>query len=467
MNREKGCSHLLNYLLPLLCLCATYSFSQRSNGATENEFSREIVVEESGIHAISRNSTDTIVMDLDNNAVLYCYPDSTLSFWYKIYAKKDCEISFDIFPDNADNTYNFFLYKNKGDFNINDIRENNIYPVRANLFKDEMAGTGTGLSHSTSIDYRDTSSKVREKQFYHTAYHSAVPAIKGDVFLLNIYHIKGTDCGQQFVLQTNIQSQKFQSLYKTCYSKHVASVKTDAKVKLPPVIVQKPALVQQHTKATYQVWDSLKHTVIEAEINWTKKFINSYTTVKGSGEIFLEKNTVYNVFFSALGYKSKKVTFITKDSIPSFTHYIFLTPVMQGEDFVMDKIYFYPNTYAIKPGATAEMDKLLKYLLANPEVKVEIQGYTNGNNRIKASPDDMTEGSFTGSSKKLSQLRSEIIKKYLTDNGVAGDRLIANGYGGSQMIYPKPKNQEEANKNIRVGVLILSKNTPITTAQKK
>ena len=99
-------------------------------------------------------------------------------------------------------------------------------------------------------------------------------------------------------------------------------------------------------------------------------------------------------------------------------------------------------------------------------MKIEIQGFTNGNNRIKASPDDISEGSFTGSSKKLSQLRAEMIKKYLVEKGVSAERLETNGYGGSKMIYPNPKNQEEANKNIRVGILILSKREVVFSSTK-
>jgi outer membrane protein OmpA-like peptidoglycan-associated protein len=293
------------------------------------------------------------------------------------------------------------------------------------------------------------------------------------VFILNIYHIKGTDCGQQFVFQTNNQSQKFQSLYRPCFLKQLSSVKTGRVIKLKnprPATIAKPKEVLQSAqvaKATYVVWDSLKHSVIETEVNWTKKSKSSYTMEKGMGEIILERNKVYNVSFSALGYRSKTVSFITGDSLSSTTRYIFLTPVKEGENFTMDKIYFYPNTYALKPGAQAEVDKLLKYLLRNPEIKVEIQGYTNGNNRIKASPDDFTEGSFTGSSKKLSKFRAETIKKYLVEKGIAEDRLITNGYGGSDMIFPNPRNQEEADRNIRVGVLILPQKEAMATAQRK
>ena len=123
----------------------------------------------------------------------------------------------------------------------------------------------------------------------------------------------------------------------------------------------------------------------------------------------------------------------------------------------MDKIYFYPNTYAIKPGAFSELNKLVAYLKMNPQIKVEIQGHTSGHKRIKADPGDIhEEGSFTGSAKKLSQLRAETIKKYLIESGISGERLIPVGYGGSEMIFRHPKNQAEANKNIRVAIKILS-----------
>ena len=166
----------LFYLTLFFFFLTDVAFSQGARDNVKNEYVREIVVEESGIHAISRNPSDTIVIDLNNNTVLYCYPDSAVSFWYKIYAKKDCEISFDIYPANADNTYNYFLYKNRGNFNISDVNKYNIYPIRANLFKDEMAEIGTGLSRSAKVDYSDTCSKTRSNQFYHTAYHNAVPA---------------------------------------------------------------------------------------------------------------------------------------------------------------------------------------------------------------------------------------------------------------------------------------------------
>lgn len=462
-----------------IIICALLSwgygclFSQVPAQSKVSETAREIVVEESGIHAISSGPKDTIVIDLNNNAVIYNYPEGTLSFWYKIYVKKDCEITFEIFPAESNNRYNYFLYKEKKEISIADVVSKKIYPVRANLFTDEMQESGTGLSRNSDVDYNDTTLINKRNRFYHTAYHGAVLALAGDVLLLNIYHLNGEDCGQQLILKSNEKSQKFQSLYKPCFESQLASVKTDriVNLRMPAKVIPKPPVpvAEQIAKATYQVWDSLKHKTIEAEVLWTKKHKSSYTTVRGVGDMVLEKNTVYHVSFSAVGYRSKSVSFVTADSVSSFTRYVFLTPVKEGEDFSMDKIYFYPNTYAMRPEAATELKKLLKYLKANEEVRVEIQGFTNGNNRIKASPDDMSEGSFTGTSKKLSKMRAEKIKSYLVENGIAEDRLLTNGYGGSQMIYEKPRNQEEANKNIRVGIRVLPRQPGVesVSAQQK
>jgi outer membrane protein OmpA-like peptidoglycan-associated protein len=142
--------------------------------------------------------------------------------------------------------------------------------------------------------------------------------------------------------------------------------------------------------------------------------------------------------------------------VKSFVNEIHLTPCKEGDNFVMDKIYFYPNSPDMKPGSKSELDKLVTYLKENPTVCIEIQGHTNGNKRIKKS----YGGNFNGSAKKLSQCRADVIKKYLVEKGISLERLIANGYGGSRMIFPNPKTQEQANKNIRVEILLLPEKQP-------
>ncbi len=113
----------------------------------------------------------------------------------------------------------------------------------------------------------------------------------------------------------------------------------------------------------------------------------------------------------------------------------------------------------MKKDGFSELDKLTQYLKNNSGICIEIQGHTNGNKRIRGS----YKGNFKGSSKKLSQHRAEIIKKYLIDKGISSDRLNAIGYGGAKMIHLNPKNQGQANKNIRVEIHLLPRKANILT----
>lgn len=443
----------------------------------------DVIIDTAGIKAFSKNTSDTIETDLLTNTLLYCVPDSAESFWYKIYIEQDCAITFNIFPAGVGNIYNWFLYKLDKDLSPNQIKDGNIAPFRANLCKNEMALAGTGISIASAVNFYDASSKTKVQDFYYTLYHAAVLAKKGEMLVLNVYHIKGVDCGYLFTLNANSFSQKFQLLYKACYDKQLGKTKTQRTVILKPAAIQQKkeeviaktpipeikssavvaaqkdllrSFAKNETKALFIVRDSAKREFMEAEVYCDKKQNSTPPLIskpeKGKYEILLEKNKEYHLVFSALGYKSLDVFFITTDSARSFTNEVYLSSLQEGDNFVMDKIYFYPNSSGMKPGALEELDKLASYLKANPGTNIEIQGHTNGNKRIKAS----YEGNFKGSSKKLSQCRADKIKGYLVSNGIVAERLSSIGYGGSKPVFPEAKNQAQANKNIRVEILILS-----------
>lgn len=458
--KDKSFFHILSFLFISSFLAAQPIYVEK-----DEMIPRDIIVRDSGIYAVSKNNSDTIITDTQTGAVIYSYPEGHESFWHKIIIESDCEITFNILPAGAENIYNFFLYKNDRDFSPKEIKEKDIAPFRANLCKNEMAKAGTGISIASAVNFYDASSKTKVKDFYYTQYHAPVYAKKGDVLILNVYHIKGSDCGYQFTLNADKHSQKFQTSYRPCYMEQLKKGKYKRAVnffgmKVPALaskqIQVKPQAIEP-AKATFVVRDSIKHSSLDAEINFVKfKGLKPVISSKEKGkyEFALQKSTQYHLLFSAVGYKNTDVFFISGDSAKSFTNDVYLSPLKEGDNFVMDKIYFYPNTYSMKPGATGELNKLITYLKANPGINIEIQGHTSGNKRIQAI-DDKKEGSFSGSAKKLSQLRAERIKKYLMENGIAAERLIPVGYGGSQMIYPNPKTQAEANKNIRVAILLL------------
>ena len=135
-----------------------------------------------------------------------------------------------------------------------------------------------------------------------------------------------------------------------------------------------------------------------------------------------------------------------------------LKSLKEGDHLVMKSIYFYPNTYALKKSSSGELQKLLQYLLANENVRIEIQGHSNGDHRIAKNKAYSTLGeewNFEGSAKALSQKRAETIKKYLETNGIKPERLEAKGYGGKKPIIKDPQSNEEGALNIRVELVVL------------
>lgn len=88
--------------------------------------------------------------------------------------------------------------------------------------------------------------------------------------------------------------------------------------------------------------------------------------------------------------------------------------VLVGVNFDFNSAKLLPESYPILYDAA-------KTLLKHPDIKVEIQGYT----------DNIGSESYN---KKLAQKRADVVKGYLTSKGVAAARLNAVGYGESNPV---------------------------------
>jgi outer membrane protein OmpA-like peptidoglycan-associated protein len=85
------------------------------------------------------------------------------------------------------------------------------------------------------------------------------------------------------------------------------------------------------------------------------------------------------------------------------------TLILEGVNFETGKATLTPESQAI-------LDGVAESLVANEEIKVQVGGHTDN----------------TGSralNSRLSKARAETVRQYLTDHGVAADRLTAKGFG--------------------------------------
>jgi peptidoglycan-associated lipoprotein len=87
----------------------------------------------------------------------------------------------------------------------------------------------------------------------------------------------------------------------------------------------------------------------------------------------------------------------------------------------LDNIYYDYNKWNIRTDAKPELDKLVKVMLDNPGIVIELSSHT----------DSRGGDNFN---MKLSQKRAESAVKYIIDSGIATARICAKGYGESKPI---------------------------------
>ena len=115
-----------------------------------------------------------------------------------------------------------------------------------------------------------------------------------------------------------------------------------------------------------------------------------------------------------------------KDLVERFNEKIFeenvtLNPIVLDAAIVLDNIYYDLNSAEIRSDAAVELNKLVQLLVDNPEIKIELSSHTDAR-----APDDFNQ--------ELSQRRAQSAVDYIVSKGIEASRLVAKGYGESQLI---------------------------------
>jgi outer membrane protein OmpA-like peptidoglycan-associated protein len=94
-----------------------------------------------------------------------------------------------------------------------------------------------------------------------------------------------------------------------------------------------------------------------------------------------------------------------------------------GVVIVLSNIFFDTGKATLRPESTAELERLQKLLTEQPTIKLEMSGHTDNVGKPLANKD-------------LSQRRAQAVVTYLTQHGIATDRLTAAGYGDTRPVAP-------------------------------
>jgi len=381
-----------------------------------------------------------------NQTVFYEHRDQ-FSYWYKIPINANGVISCKIKPINEKDVYVIYVYKyNKEDF-CNKVFYGKLEPLKSSKFLNEQPD-------KENFEYTEIKLKVKE----------------GEAYYFCVLNVSLTNCGHEMQLVNDIDTFNVKAIHLPCSEEDETPVfKKNSNV---DSIVNELSSEKKYQIITINVIDEYnKSKKVEAQIkikdeltgNEIQIKANAKTTKgedKSSYTLKIEKGRYYKIDALAMGYKRFDHSIIISEYVhPDSSNFnIYLRPLKTGDNFVMNNIYFFPNTYALKRESEKEIAYLYNYLQNNPEVKIELEGHTNGNNKIsknRAYKSKGPEWNFKGTSKKLSVYRAECIKKMLIKKGIAQERIKTVGYGGDRMIVPNAASKEALDKNIRVEVKIL------------
>lgn len=199
------------------------------------------------------------------------------------------------------------------------------------------------------------------------------------------------------------------------------------------------------------VSDAKTYKLLEAAIELIDNSLNEViatfksNSTTGKYLVSLPSGKNYGIAVKKDGYLFHSENFDLKASeeFQEVEKNIALKAIEVGQSIVLKNIFFDFDKATIRPESANELDRLIKLLIDNPTLKIELGSHTDS----KGS-DEYNQ--------KLSQSRSQSVVNYLIGKGISTDRLVAKGYGETM---PVATNDSEAGRqeNRRTDFKILSK----------
>ncbi len=140
--------------------------------------------------------------------------------------------------------------------------------------------------------------------------------------------------------------------------------------------------------------------------------------------------------FNTIGKTVLKDTLTVPETDVIFNIKLTLDQIVLDKAIVLDNIYYDLDRANIREDAAKELDKLVKILEDNPEIKIELSSHTDSR-----ADDDYNLN--------LSQRRADSAVAYIITKGIDQSRIRARGYGESQLIIKDAQTEEEHQVNRR------------------
>ncbi|MFT6850115.1 MAG: outer membrane protein OmpA-like peptidoglycan-associated protein [Sphingobacteriales bacterium] len=152
----------------------------------------------------------------------------------------------------------------------------------------------------------------------------------------------------------------------------------------------------------------------------------SETNINGFFEFLLKPNSQYKLAFEMDQYFTKALDFETGNNSSgrldlSEVMDLGLARVEIGKAIRLENIYYDLNKTEIRPDAAKELDKLVKLLVENPAIEIELSSHT----------DSRGSDEFNLS---LSDRRTKSALSYIVNQGIPSFRVEGRGYGEREVV---------------------------------
>lgn len=166
-------------------------------------------------------------------------------------------------------------------------------------------------------------------------------------------------------------------------------------------------------------------------------------SVNGSYLMVLNRGSKYALYVNRKDYLFKSLAFdlITEYAGEPIVIDIELDRVKTGSSTVLNNIFFGFDRYDLQTESFPELDKVVRFLLLNPQLSIEIGGHT----------DSQGDKIYN---LQLSERRAKSVVDYLIQKGVPQKRVFFKGYGDSKPVAPNTSESgQKLNRRIEFRVL--------------
>ncbi len=187
---------------------------------------------------------------------------------------------------------------------------------------------------------------------------------------------------------------------------------------------------------------SAKVELINLKTNKVESLVES-DSVTGEYLMVLTQGAEYGLYVNKDRYLFKSYNFNyseVKDFKPIVAN-IALEKAKEGSIVILNNIFFDVDKYELQDRSKSELQKIIRFLTENPQLRIEISGHTDNS------------GSAIYN-RELSEKRARSVFQYLTQNTINSKRLVTKGYGPDQPIASnESEDGRQQNRRIEFKVL--------------